>query len=113
MEKSEQIYFVEEQRKAMAHMARQILDGKIGIVAGARELTRLRFPSRAESDSDILVFVGVDSETDHLPLGNVRQQWNAEVLKVKDEELKRYEVQVRERVFGACRNLITKYGGVA
>jgi hypothetical protein len=113
MEKSEQINSVEEQRKAMVHVARQILDGKVGIVAGARELTRLRFPSRAELDSDILVFVGIDSETDHLPLGNVRRQWNAEVLKVKDEELKCYEDRVKERAFSACKNLIAKYDRLA
>jgi len=109
MEDGNQISTVEQQRKVMAGVAHQILDGKIGIVAGARELVRLRFPSRAESDEDILVFVGIDSETDHLPLGEIRRLWNREVLKIKDEELMRYEVQVKERAFNACKNLIAKF----
>ena len=93
----------------MADVARQILGGKIGIVTGARELTRMRFPSRAESDEDILVFVGIDSQTDHLPLGEVRKFWNSEVLKAKDEELKQFELWVKEQAFTACKNVIAKY----
>jgi len=75
----------EDRHHEMVRVAQGILDGSIGIVAGARQLTRLRFNSRAENDSDILIFVGIDSETDHLPLGEVRRLWNAEALKIKDE----------------------------
>jgi len=101
---------VEQNRKEMAKVARQILDGKIGIVIAAREINRLRLSSQTERDKDVLVFVGIDSETDHLPLGEIRKLWNAEVLKKKDEELKNYEVKVEERAFAACKNLISKYG---
>lgn len=106
---SSQTTTVKEQRKAIVLTARRILDGSTGIVAGARELTRLRFPSRAETDKDILVFVGIDSESDHLPLGEVRQHWNTDALKTKDDELQCYEARVRDRAFAACQNLIAKY----
>jgi hypothetical protein len=109
MSTSSQISTVEEQRREMIRVARRILDGTVGIVAGARQLTRLRFPSRTENDSDILVFIGIDSESDHLPIGDVRQHWNPDALLVKDAELTDYEARVRERAFEACRNLIEKY----
>jgi hypothetical protein len=109
MNEPSQISTVEEQRKAMVLVARRIFDGSTGIVAGARELTRLRFPSRAETDKDILYFVGIDSESDHLPLGAVRQHWNTEALKAKDAELQAYEALVRDRAFVACQNLIARY----
>ena len=112
MTTSSDISTVDEQRREMVRVAHSILDGSIGIVAGARQLTRLRFPSRAENDSDILVFVGIDSQTDHLPLGDVRRLWNIDVLKVKDEELQAYEAQVRERAFGSCKSLIARYESV-
>jgi hypothetical protein len=99
---------VDKQRREIVRVTRGILDGNIGIIAGARQLTRLRFPSRAENDSDILLFVGIDSETDHLPLGEVRRHWNPEVLKVKDAELEAFEAKVRERAFAACQSLIQK-----
>jgi len=100
---------VKEPRQSMVRVAHGILDGSIGIVAGARQLTRLRLPSRAERFSDVLVFVGIDSETDHLPLGEVRRLWNPAALKVKDAELAAYEVKVRERAFEACRALIKRF----
>jgi hypothetical protein len=104
-----EITTVEEQRREMIRVARNILNGSIGIVEGARDLTGLRFSSRAENDSDILVFIGIDSETDHLPIGDPRRHWDTEVLKIKDEELRSFEAQVQERAFAACRSLIGKY----
>ena len=113
MSASSQISTVDEQRKAMVLVARRILDGSTGIVAGARELHSLRFPSRAETDKDILIFVGIDSESDHLPLGEVRQHWSVKALKAKDAELQAYEARVRDRAFAACQNLIARYDHAA
>jgi hypothetical protein len=107
-----QITTVEEQRREMVRVARGILDGSIGIVAGARQITRLRFGSTAENDSDILIFVGIDSESDHLPLGDVRRHWDAEALKAKDEELQLYEARVKERAFRACESFIARHDDV-
>jgi hypothetical protein len=99
----------QDQRREMIRVAREILNGSIGIVAGARQMTALRFSSRAEKDEDILVFVGIDSESGHLPLGDFRWRWNKDALKIKDEELNRFELRVKERAFRACENLIAKY----
>jgi hypothetical protein len=111
MSTSSKINTVEEQRREMVRVARGILDGSIGIVVGARQLTGLRFSSQAEKDDDILVFIGIDSETDHLPVGDVRRHWNEGALKTKDEELQRYETHVKERAFRACENFIARHGG--
>lgn len=89
--------------------AQRILAGELGIVAGARQLSGLRFDVRAEHDPDLIFFVGVDSETDHLPVGEVRLRWNRDALKVKDRELQAYEASVRDRAFEVCRNLIQRY----
>lgn len=93
----------------IVNVARRILNGSTGIVAGARELSRLRHPSHEKTDEDILVFVGIDSETDDLPLGDARRYWNAEALKKTDAELTEYEARVREQALQACRNLISRY----
>ena len=110
MSTSSQITTVEEQHREMVRVARRILDGSIGIVAGARQITRLRFGSTAENDSDVLVFIAIDSETDHLPLGDVRRHWSAEALRAKDEELRGFEDWAREHTFKACKSLIARYG---
>ena len=90
-------------------VARSILSGSIGVVAGARRLSRLRFDVRAEDDPDFTFFVGVDSQTNHLPVGEVRRHWSADALRAKDEELRDYEASVRERAFEMCRSLLQKY----
>jgi hypothetical protein len=94
-------------------VARGILSGGVGIVAGARQLSRLRFDMRAETDADFLYFVGVDSETDHLLVGDVRRHWSADALLEKDVELQDYEAWARERAFEVCRSLLQRYDNPA
>jgi hypothetical protein len=90
-------------------IAQQVLSGKLGVVAGARELVSMRFDVGAEHDPDFIFFAGVDSETDHLPLGDARSRWDLEALKAKDAELATYETKVRHKALQTCRNLIRKY----
>jgi hypothetical protein len=96
-------------RKVVA-AAQSILSGELGVVAGARQLCGLAHQVGADRDPDFIVFIGIDSESDHLPIGEVRQQWNPDALLAKDAELADYEARVRERAFAACRSLIQKYG---
>jgi len=90
-------------------LAKSILSGEVGVVAGARHLSAWRFDVDAEHDPDFVFFVGLDSETDHLPVGEMRSHWNSEALRAKDEELGRFEASTRERAFQVCRSLIQKY----
>jgi hypothetical protein len=94
----------------MVSVARGILNGAIGIVAGAREIASMRFGSTAEYDEDVLVFVGIDSESDHLPVGDVRRHWSPEALRAKDAELRTYEAHVKKSAFRACDCIIARYG---
>src|SRR5262245_34446853 len=106
------IYNEEHRKLASAKIvatAQRILSAEVGIVAGARQLSRLRFDVGAEHDADFIFFVGVDSETDHLPVGEVRSRWSSDALKAKDEELQVCEAAVRERAFEICRSLIQRY----
>jgi hypothetical protein len=105
-------YNDEHRRLASAKIliaAQRILSGDLGIVAGARQLAPLRFDVGAEHDSDLIFFVGVDSETDHLPVGEARQHWKPDALPAKDRELSAYEASVRDRALEVCRSLIQKY----
>ena len=96
-------------RRKIVAAAKSMLSGELGIVAGARQLAPWRFDVGAEHDPDFTFFVGVDSETDHIPLGEVRSRWSVEALKAKDEELRTFEASVRDRALGVCQSLIQKY----
>ncbi len=86
-----------------------MLSGELGIVAGARQLATWRFDVGADRDPDFTFFVGIDSETDDIPVGDVRARWNPEALKTKDAELQRFEASVRDKALQACQKLIEKY----
>lgn len=106
------IHNEEHRQRASAQivaLAKSILCGEVGVVAGARQLAAWRFEVDAEQDPDFVFFVGVNSETDHLPVGEVRRHWSSVALRAKDEELGRFEASTRERAFQVCQSLIRKY----
>jgi hypothetical protein len=90
-------------------IARNMLSGKTDIVSGARELAGWRFDLDADDDPALVFFVGLDSETDHLPIGEARANWNKDVLQAKDEELKRFADSARPEALKCCQRLIEKY----
>jgi len=111
-----QIYNEEHQqfvsRKIVA-IARSILSGELGIIAGARQLCGLGHQVGADRDPDFAFFIALDSESDHLPIGEARKRWNPEALREKDAEVITFEASYRERAFEICRKLIQKYDHAA
>ncbi len=92
-------------------VATSILQGELGIIEGSRRLSDLQ--SRVTSldhDPDFLPLVGIDSETDHLPLGEVRQHWAADALAEKDIEIRAAEAFYRAAAFAACERLLARFG---
>lgn len=63
----------------------------------------------AQEDSDLLGMAGIESETDHLPLGPVRQYWEPEALRRKDAELAECETFFRDSAVKMCRALVERY----
>jgi hypothetical protein len=91
-------------------VSRELLEGRLGVIEAARELSRLRYDVGAESDPDFIMFVAIDSETDHLPIGTVRREWTPDALEAKDREIREYEERSREEAYNAARNILKKYG---
>jgi len=98
-------------RRRVVEVAEGILDGRIGVIDGARRLCRLRSSvCEDDLDADFLRFIGIDSETDTLPIGEVRDVWSADTLVRKGEELKAAEALYRDVSFGAYRKLLARFG---
>ena len=53
--------------------AEDLLAGRLGVVETARIFSRLATWTHLRSDPDLKTFIGIDSETDALPVGNVRK----------------------------------------
>ena len=86
-----------------------ILGGKIGSIKASRKLIRLFNDIGSDSDIDLLVFKALDSETDHLPVGKLRENYSSKRLKEIDEEIKKYEDFYRDSIMNASKNILEKY----
>jgi hypothetical protein len=87
-------------------LARQFLGGQLGVIAAARELSPLRHEVEAELAEVLLVFTGIDSETDTLPIGDGRQHWSLEALERKDREIMEVEKFYRQPATEAATRLL-------
>jgi Protein of unknown function (DUF2489) len=95
----------------VAQIAQAILDGRISIIAGARQIRRFcgGHAGLDEHDPDLSTFVGIDSKTDDLPIGDVRQYWAPDALAQKDLEIARCEAIYRESAVDAASHLIVRF----
>jgi hypothetical protein len=92
-------------KKALLIVVRAILAGSIGIIEGSRYLSSLRLRFDSVWTKKLINFAGIDSETDELPLGSVRQFWAPSALADKDQQILKYEGSIRESTLETCRSL--------
>lgn len=87
--------------------ARAVLDDRIGILEAVQTLSSHRSSeSNLVSADDYNLFRAIESETDHLPVGAVRQHWHPDSLIGKDAEIARYEELSRNLVRAACERIL-------
>lgn len=87
-----------------------MLDGRLSFLIGSRRLAALRHETdTAADDTDFMVFVAIDSETDALPLGAVREHWDQSALARLEPEIKKAEYWASTVGADACRSLIARF----
>lgn len=101
----------ERARLTAVQCATAILNGELGLLEGCQRLADLA-DSLVDSwldDRDFVLFGGVASEADGLPLGTARQYWSAEAFEREDRDIARYEAAVGDQVRAACRNVLARF----
>src|SRR3981189_1199063 len=89
--------------------AQDMLAGKLSYIEGARKICPARFSwGLDELDADVRCFVGIDSETEALPFGKLREYWQAAALEALQPEIGRKEAWARKLAEPHCRNLIQR-----
>ena len=97
-------------RQRVVRVADAIIRGDLGLIEGSRRLCEIRAEHGSlRDDADFGVFVAIESETDHLPIGDVRAHWSPDALLVKDREIRAAEEFYRESAIAACRRLIERF----
>lgn len=102
--------YVKSVRKRVVDTAKSMLDGQLSFLEGARALSSLRHEAAVrDDDPDFMAFVAIDSETDELPIGAVRQHWSKEALDKLDYECKDAEIWAKKFGTEACESLIKRF----
>lgn len=89
-------------------IARSILAGETGVIEGSRALSSMRWKFGTDMPDQFSPFVAIDSETDDLPIGAVRDLWDLNALARKDLEISRCERFYETQAFEACKALIER-----
>jgi hypothetical protein len=97
---------IESLRACAKEVSQAILSGRVGIVEASRELACLGHTPDVMNEEIHNVFVGACSESDHLPIGAVRDLWNPQVLEEKDREIADIEARWKDRILAACKSIL-------
>jgi hypothetical protein len=80
--------------------------GRLGVAEACRKVVESRAALEADDNELFLPFVGIDSETDAFPLGEVRKHWSPTGLARADAERSAAEEHYRNYALSACGALI-------
>lgn len=102
--------FAQSVRREVVSTAQAMLDGQLSFLIGSRRLAGLRHEANAAADdTDFLVFVAIDSETDAFPIGAVREHWDHNSLAKLEPEIKEAELWASTVATDACKSLIARF----
>lgn len=102
---------VRQRKRDVIDIATRMLQGQVGIVEGSRKLASISHDLEFLGHfADFKPFVGIDSETVHLPIGaSFRARCAPAYLSRADIEIEEYERAVKADAFHACSVLIERF----
>jgi hypothetical protein len=101
--------YIKNQRLRMADILAQVIDGKYSILLAARQVVQLCHEiDFDENKNDFLVFIGINSESDSLPIGPEKTYWSEDALRNKENEIEKVEKWALGFGIEACKNLMEK-----
>ena len=87
-------------------VAQAVLDGRTTVLEAVRQLVSLAHTDAVAELEDRRFIIGIESETDQLPVGDVRKLWAPDALKEKDVEIACAEEAYRADFFETCRRIV-------
>lgn len=89
--------------------ALDLLEGRLGVIETARAMLPLAYWAKVEGESEFLLFRAVASDTDDLPVGDVRSHWATDALEREDRRIEAAEEFWREKALSAAARLVERY----
>ena len=93
----------ESDHRRAKEIAQAALDGQTTVLEAVRALVSLAHTDAVADVEDRKFIIGIDSETDHLPVGEVRKLWASSAPKV---EIARAEELYRPDFLETCRRIL-------
>jgi Protein of unknown function (DUF2489) len=95
-------------RLELIQIAKAMIAGDFNLIEGVRRLCSMRFEI-AESDNQVFMTLrAIESETDHFPLGKMRDLCDAKYLERIDAEMNHYVTEAKKDILIACNEIIEK-----
>ena len=89
----------------MREIAKKVLDGRTTVLEAVRELWPLAHTDAITDEDDRTLVIAIESETDSLPVGDVRKLWAPYALAAKDAEIARAEELYRAQFLEVCKRI--------
>ena len=84
-------------------------DEKFNLIEGCRQLVSL-CSQVSEADNEIFFPIrAINSETDHFPIGAMRELCSEEYLEQADKEMAEYLQEVKSDIFSSCKEIINYF----
>lgn len=100
----------DESRRAIKCICQKMIGGEVSFVEGTRQVLDHAQNARLEQDDpDLIVFVGVASETDDVPGKEQLKIWNKNAVAKKAAKWEELECWARDYGSTACRNFISRF----
>src|SRR5688572_33243661 len=94
-------------REEVVSVARAMLRGECDLLEGTRKICSLRFHLENPDAEIFFPLVAVDDDTDHFPLGTLREKYSPDALKRIDIEMTQYVESARTEILDACKAIIS------
>lgn len=97
-------------KKQIVLVARRVLDERIDLIEGCRQLVRLYHCLREdEIDPYFSVIIGFESDTDMYPTGESRELYKDNYLKELDQGKEQSIKRSKNLIYEACAQIISRF----
>ena len=101
--------YIRAKQQEIVNVAEQMISGKMSLIEGCRRLRMLSFDAE-ESENKIFSYIlGVDAETDELPIGDARKKWTLSKQKEFDTKEKEYLNLESPAIIKSCKAIATYF----
>jgi hypothetical protein len=99
----------QEKRQELIEVATAMLAGAKDPIEGIRKLAALRHATGDPDNPAFLAIRAFESETDHFPIGKMRETCSVDYLQRMDEDMTKYVSTAKRDILTACEGIIREF----